>query len=142
MTGPATTPLEIFGNLTSEFKTLTVEAASRLIAQDCVVHEARGLPGVAGEWRGPEGFVVLMAKVQQTFPNFEFELLDIFSNDVDRLAYRGRASGDTPGGRFEMDLVEYWSFRDGKAVDIWPMWHDTKAVSDLYHGRAKAAEPA
>jgi hypothetical protein len=66
-------------------------------------------------------------------------LIDTCTNGVDRLAFMGRVSGDTPGGRFEVQIVEYWTFRDGKAVDIWPIWHDTKLVSDLYHGAARSA---
>lgn len=122
--------------LAQSFHGLTVDVAREFIADDCVVHEAPSLP-IGGDWRGPQGFVDLMQAVQKTFPNFRFEFGSLVTNDTDLVAFSGRISGDTPNGRFDIPIVEYWQFKDGKAVDILPVWHDTKHVMDLYEGTKK-----
>jgi len=128
------TPKEALGFLIENFKTLTVEDASKVIAEHCVVHEAAGLPlPIAGEWKGPEGFVALMQAIQETIPNFNNTVEKMITNDEDTLVIKGRNSGDLPGGSFDIPLVEYWTFENGMAVDILPVWHDTKLISDLYN---------
>jgi hypothetical protein len=53
------------------------------------------------------------------------------TDGVDKLAFHGRIGGDTPGGRFETAVVEFWRFDNDKAIEIVVCWHDTKAVMDL-----------
>ena len=129
---------EIITRMAATFQNLTVEAAREFIADDCVVHEAASLP-IGGDWKGPQGFVDLMQAVQKTCPNFRFEGSGMVTNEVDTIAFVGRISGDTPGGRFDIPLVEYWRFKDGKAVDVLPMWHDTAQVMKLYNAKRSAA---
>lgn len=131
------TPLEIARGIQSIFPDVTVEAVSRYIADDCVVHEAPSLP-IGGPWKGPQGFVDLMHAVTTTFPNFRFELTSM-CGDEHSVAFSGRISGDTPGGRFDIALIEYWRCRDGKAYDILPTWHDTKHVLDLYNSKSEVS---
>jgi uncharacterized protein len=128
-------PIEIAEAIQRIYIGLTVENASRYIAEDCVVHEAPSLP-FGGDWKGPQGFVDLMRAIQTTFRNFRFEPGSMVSDDA-RLAFFGRISGDTPNGRFDIPFAEYWTCRDGKVIEAWPMWQDTKKVMDLYHGAAK-----
>lgn len=124
------TPTELAQGIQRNFATLTVESAREYIAQDCVVHEAPSLP-FGGDWRGPQGFVDLMAAIQRSFIEFDFIPATMVADDSGLLAFSGLVRGRTPRGHFEMPLVEYWTCRDGKVVDILAMWQDTKLVADL-----------
>ena len=133
MSNPNETLVEKYGRIMSRFATITLAEASELIADDCIIHESDALP-IRGKWKGPQGMVDLMQAVQRTFPNFTFEMGDFLSNNSDMIAFSGRIAGDCPHGRFSTRLIEFWTFRDGKAVDILPCWHDVKLVADLYYG--------
>ena len=131
------TPLEIMhGVIALEPENFPPEKLAEFIAEDCVVHEAESLP-VGGDWKGVQGFIDLMVAVRTTFPNFLFELESIVTDD-NQAAIKAKISGDTPGGRFKIPLVEYWTFRDSKAIDVLPVWHDTKLVADLYNATVAA----
>lgn len=135
---PVRTPVETAAGIQAIFHNATVEEIGEFIADECVVREAESLP-FGGEWKGPQGFADLMRAVTTTFPNFQFELDSMCTDGVEKVAFAGRISGDTPNGRFSIPIVEYWVCRDGKAVDILPVWHDTHLVMQLYNG---ATEPA
>lgn len=127
------TPLEAFGALGEKFKTLTVEDASAFIAPHCRIHEAAGIPEIGGrDWVGPEGFVALMQAVQAAFNGFDFTMVDTVTDDDTRLAFRGRLTAQLPAGDFDIPIIEYWTFEQGKAVDVLPVWHDTRLVAELY----------
>ena len=127
------TPLEVLGLLGAKFKTLTVEDAKAFIADHCVVHEAAGIPEIGGDWVRPQEFVDLMQAVQAAFNGFDFALDDVVTNDTDTLAFKGRLSAQLPAGDFDIPIIEYWKFVQGKAVNILPVWHDTRLVAELYH---------
>lgn len=125
------TPIELFGALAEEYENITAEGVSRIVHDDCVIHEARGLPEIGKDWVGPQGFVDLMAAVQAAFRGFKFTLVHLIE-DANTLVIRGNLSFDLPAGSFSIPIVEYWEFRDGKAIDILPVWHDTKLVAEMY----------
>lgn len=125
------TPIELFGALAEEYENITPEGVSRIIHTDCVIHEAKGLPEIGKDWVGPQGFVDLMAAVQAAFQGFKFSLVHLVE-DGNTLIIRGDLSFDLPAGSFTIPIVEYWEFKDGKAVDILPVWHDTKLVAEMY----------
>ena len=129
------TPVEIAQAIQEIYATLTVEKAREYIAEDFVINEARSLP-FGGEWKGPEGFVALMKAIPAAFPNFHFEPGPMVSDGHSMVVFSGTISGDTPHGRFSQPFLEYWICRDGKVVSALPVWHDTKAVMDLYNGVA------
>lgn len=133
------TPMEVLeGVVALEGENFPPEKLAKFISEDCIVHEAAALP-FGGDWKGVQGFIDLMVAVRSTFPNFKFTFETMIDNGVDQAALKARIAGDTPGGRFDIPLVEYWTFKDGKAVDVLPMWHDTQLVMDLYN---KALAPA
>ena len=127
------TPAEAFGALGEQFKTLTVADAARFIAPDCRIHEAAGIPEIGGrDWVGPQGFVDLMQAVQAAFNGFDFTMVDMVTDGESRLAFRGRLTAQLPAGNFDIPIIEYWTFDKGMAVDILPVWHDTRLVAELY----------
>jgi len=140
------TPLQAFGALASEYETIDVAGVSRVVADDCVIHEAASLPEIGGDWHGPQGFIDLMMAVQQAFSGFKFHMVEMAGTER-ILAFRGRLTAGLPAGSFDIPIVEFWTFENGKAIDILPVWHDVKLVSDLYHasypeGRARVAATA
>ena len=132
MTDKAQALLDKYYRVMGKWQTLTAVEASELVADDCIIHEAKSLP-FGGPWKGPQGIVDLMATVQRTFHPFEFEMRKMSASD-DVVAFLGQISGEGGKGRFSIPIVEFWIFRDGKAVEIYPMWHDTKLVMDVYRG--------
>lgn len=127
------TPAEVFEQVGEHFKTLTVEGAAKFIAPHCRVHEAVGLPEIGGrDWVGPQGFIDLMGAVQAAFNGFDFTFVDMVTDGDTRLAFRGRLTAQLPAGSFDIPIIEYWTFEKGMAVDILPVWHDTKLVAELY----------
>lgn len=134
------TPLEAFGTLARDYETITVEKVARLVADHCVIHESPSLPEIGHDWHGPQGFIDLMAAVQAAFSGFKFHMVEMAGTDR-ILAFRGRITADLPAGRFDMPIVEFWHFENGKAVEIFPMWHDVKRVADLYHASYPNGRP-
>ena len=127
------TPAELAEGIQKTFADLTVEGAREYIAEDCVVHEAPSLP-FGGDWKGPQGFVDLMTAIQNSFTNFRFEPGTMVTDGEKLLAFYGRVSGDTPHGHFDMPIVEYWTCENGKVVEVFAMWQDTKQIMDLCNG--------
>lgn len=126
-------PLDAIINIWLMWPDVTVEGLSKFIAEDCVLHEADSLP-YGGEWIGPQGFYDLMNIIKSTWEGFTFTFETVLTNNVDLISYRGRISGRTPHGRFDMPVVEYWRFRDGKAIDILPVYFDTASLIALHKG--------
>lgn len=123
------TPAELALGIQQNFATMTVDVAAEYIAPDCIIHEAPSLP-FGGDWKGPQGFVDLMAKIQQTFLEFSSEPISMVT-EGDVLAFAAILRGRTAKGSFEMPLVEYWTCRDGKIQEIYAMWQDTKVIAGL-----------
>lgn len=126
-------PLDAMINVWLMWPDVTVEGLSKFIADDCVLHEAESLP-YGGVWTGPQGFYDLMNRIKSTWADFAFSFETVLTNNVDLVSYRGRISGSTPHGRFDMPVVEYWRFRDGKAIEILPVYFDTASLVALYKG--------
>lgn len=126
-------PLDAIINVWLMWPDVTVEGLSPFIADDCVLHEAPSLP-YGGDWIGPQGFFDLMNIIKSTWEGFAFTFETVLTNNVDLISYRRRISGATPHGRFNMPVVEYWRFRDGKAVDILPVYFDTASLIALHKG--------
>lgn len=126
-------PLDAIINVWLMWPDVTVEGLSEFIADDCVLHEAPSLP-YGGDWIGPQGFFDLMNIIKATWDGFTFTFGTVLTNNVDLISYRGRISGGTPHGRFDMPVVEYWTFRDGKAIDILPVYFDTASLIALHKG--------
>ncbi len=123
-------PLAVARAVQQNFATMTEAELGELIADDCVVHEAPSLP-FGGDWVGPSGFVALMRAIMGTFLEFSVEPGSIFTDSKDMLAFQCTLRGRTAKGSFEMPLVEYWRFADGKVQEIHAMWQDSKQVCDL-----------
>ena len=123
------TPTELAIGIQENFATMTVDVAAEFIGEDCVIHEAPSLP-FGGDWKGPQGFVDLMARIQETFVEFSSEPISMVTQG-DTLAFAAILRGRTAKGSFEMPLVEYWTCREGKIREVYAMWQDTKRIGEL-----------
>ncbi|MFJ3921561.1 nuclear transport factor 2 family protein [Streptomyces sp. NPDC090022] len=107
-----------------------IEEALELIDPELVIHEAESLP-YPGDFHGPAGFVQLAEKV--------FGLADLSISDVrlledgDTVVSRSRATftARATGRVLETEVVELYTFRDGRIADIDAFYKDTHAVVEL-----------
>lgn len=123
-------PVEIAQVIQQNYARMTEDELRGYIADDCVIYEAPSLP-FGGAWTGPSGFVALMRKMQECFLELEFVPVSLFTDNQDHLAFQGRLQGRTAKGTFDMPLVEYWTFKDGKLKEVHAMWQDSKQICDL-----------
>ncbi len=111
------------------------EAMGRLLHDDFVAHEAGGLP-YSGDYRGLSGFRDLLAKMNDamTLSPGPFTSEPLGENAVAlrfSLTFTARASGDS----VTMDLIEVYTLRDGKIVDLDVYYKDPAAVTALLDQR-------
>ena len=111
------------------------EAMGRRLHDDFVAHEAGGLP-YSGDYRGLSGFRDLLAKMNDamTLSPGPFTSEPLGENAVAlrfSLTFTARASGDS----VTMDLIEVYTLRDGKIVDLDVYYKDPAAVTALLDQR-------
>jgi ketosteroid isomerase-like protein len=111
-----------------------LDDARSLLHDEFVAYEAGGLP-YSGEYRGPQGFFDLLAKMTE---GLEFTLgpapqclLEGGSVAVrSRVTFTARASGKS----VVMKLVEVYTVRDGLIVELDVYYQDPAAVAALLTG--------
>ena len=108
-----------------------VADAHKLLHDDFVVYEAGGVP-YSGEYRGPQGFFELFAKMNEVMelapdPAVQFLLADDTVAVRYRLKFTARASGQS----VEMGLVEIYTVRDGLIVELDVYYKDPPAIAAL-----------
>src|SRR5712672_3357167 len=95
-----------------------LDDARSLLHDEFVAYETGGVP-YSGEYRGPQGFFELLAKMND---GLELTLGPtpqlLLANDTvavrSRLTFTGRASGKS----VEMSLVEIYAVRDGLIIEL------------------------
>jgi uncharacterized protein len=115
------------------------DAMGRLLHDDFVAHEADGLP-YSGDYRGLSGFRELLGKMNDALtlspgpftsePLGESAVALRFS-----LTFTARVSGKS----VTMNLIEVYTLRDEKIVDLDVYYKDPAAVTDLLAGAVPAA---
>lgn len=135
----AETAYEKWLSLQKVFETgVTLEGFADVIADNCVIHEDLNLPEpLARDWHGPQGFMDLMDAIPRTIPAFEYESTGVVSNE-NYLAFKGLTRGNLPGGSFETTVFEFWTFENGKAVDVLVAWRDAAHIKNLHAGTGTA----
>lgn len=84
------------------------------------LHEGSGLP-FAGVYRGADGFLEFLGLFAETFDIEILEPVHAYrSEDPDRLAFefKLRAVLCATGARFDSTLIETWTFKEGKVLQI------------------------
>jgi uncharacterized protein len=108
--------------------------ARGLLHDEFVVYEAGGVP-YSGEYRGPEGFFELLAKMNEGLeltlgPAPQYLRADDTIAVRSRLQFSARASGKS----VDMSLVEIYTVRDGLIVELDVYYKDPSAVAALLAG--------
>jgi uncharacterized protein len=119
------------------------EARGLLLHDDFVVHEAGGVP-YSGEYRGPQGFFELFAKMNEDLelapdPAVQYLLADLLADDTadlpidDTVAirYRLKFTARASGRSVEMSLVEIYTVRAGLITELDVYYKDPSAVAAL-----------
>jgi uncharacterized protein len=108
-----------------------MDQARSLLHDNLVVHEAGGLP-YSGDYRGPQGFVDLLATMNEYLELTPGPIVrDVLSDGTIvsrfRLTFTARDSGRTA----EMSLVELYRISDGRIVELDVYYKDPSAVAAL-----------
>jgi uncharacterized protein len=108
-----------------------LDDARSLLHADFVAYEAGGLP-YSGEYRGPQGFFDLLAKMTESLeltlgPAPQCLLAGDSVAVRSRVTFTARASGKS----VEMKLVEVYTVRDGLIVELDVYYKDPSAVAAL-----------
>lgn len=108
-----------------------LDEVRRLLDEDFVAHEAGGLP-YSGDYHGPQGFIDLLTTMT--------DALELTPGPIDRTPlddatvvcrFRLRFTARETGGSVEMDLVELYTVRQGRIVDLDVYYKDPAAVTAL-----------
>jgi uncharacterized protein len=108
--------------------------ARSLLHDDVVVYEAGSVP-YSGEYRGPQSFFELFAKM-----NEDLELTPdpavryLRDGDTVALRYRLKFTARASGRSMAMSLVEIYTVRDGLIVELDVYYKDPSAVAALLAG--------
>jgi uncharacterized protein len=109
-------------------------AALELVDPGFVVREPEGLP-YGGTYEGHEGFQRLLGAVFQIWKGAEITIDEVVGHGervFALLSLRGRVG---PAGELvATEVVEVWTVRDGKAVDLRPFYWDTARIARAVAG--------
>ncbi|HSS23451.1 MAG TPA: nuclear transport factor 2 family protein [Mycobacterium sp.] len=108
-----------------------LDDAHSLLHDEFVAYEAGGVP-YSGEYRGPQGFFELLAKMNEALeltlgPTPKYLLAGDTVAVHSRLKFTARASGES----VDMSLVEIYTVRDGLIVQLDVYYKDPSAVAAL-----------
>jgi ketosteroid isomerase-like protein len=95
-----------------------LEAALELVDPEGEIHFPELVfPGLESSYRGHEGFRKWWRDAREPFEYWRSEPLD-FIRDGDKVVARVHfeAKGEGSGATVEMDLANFWTFRDGLVV--------------------------
>jgi uncharacterized protein len=108
-----------------------LDRASALLHHDLVVHEAGGLP-YSGEYHGPQGFLDLLAKMNESMELTPGPVTrDCLPDDTVVSRFRLTFTARTSGASVEMGLVELYKVRDGLIIELDVYYKDPSAVAAL-----------
>jgi ketosteroid isomerase-like protein len=111
-----------------------LDDARGLLHEEFVTYEAGGLP-YSGEYRGPQGFFELLAKMTEGM-DFTLGPAPQCLLEGDSVAVRSRVTftARATGKNVEMKLVEVYTVSDGLIVELDVYYKDPAAVTALLAG--------
>lgn len=126
-----TAPQAVVGEFMKAIGEERLDDARALLHEDFVVHEAGGMP-FSGEYYGPQGFFDLYAKMTADLvltPGSAIQYL--LAEDTVAMRFRLTLTARASGNSVEMNLVEVYTVRDGRIVDLDVYYKDPSAVAAL-----------
>ena len=102
-----------------------------LMDPEIEIHEADSMP-YRGVYRGHTGVGECVLSIQKLFSNFQPKLERLFDGG-DHIAalIRVTAQARDTGKSLDMQVMEVWQLRNGKAISIRPFYWDTAEVALL-----------
>ncbi len=105
-------------------------AYANIIAEDCVLYEADGLP-YGGVYRGRDVMKETLRGVTARFDEFETEIFNMLAGGDEVVVHlQIKGVGRESRKPFLVPIMELWRIRDGKAVELRPFLFDTAALAD------------
>lgn len=109
----------------------TFPEALGLLHEDFVVHSPRALPW-GGEYRGQEGFIDLLTRITSMLDVGNEVPMQFFdAGDCVVMKGMGRFTSHSSGQSAVVQIVELFTVRDGKLVDMDIYYKDPGAVTAL-----------
>jgi ketosteroid isomerase-like protein len=106
------------------------DEAYRLLDDDLVAHEPPGLP-YAGDYHGPAGWGDMMARVYDLFEVSLSSVEFVSAEDAVIIPMTCRFTSRTSRRSVDTKVIEVFSVRDGKIVDIDIFYKDPSAIAAL-----------
>jgi ketosteroid isomerase-like protein len=105
------------------------DALAGMMHPDFRVEEAESLP-YGGVYHGVDGWMTLARAVTKTWKGFQISPIEFPGGSQDRFLVRFRISGASrrTGKPFESTVLELWSFREDRLIEIAPYYFDTHAL--------------
>ncbi|MEU7899763.1 nuclear transport factor 2 family protein [Nonomuraea sp. NPDC049152] len=99
---------------------------------DVVLHQAPGMPFTGtGSWRGHDGMERFLAVFSDTWTSMEFLAQDHVSNgDTVAVRSRVRFRSRATGREVEALIVQWITMRDGRIVEVRPIYWDPSAIAE------------
>jgi uncharacterized protein len=111
-----------------------LEDALGLLHEDLIIHEPADLP-YGGEYHGPQAFTDIMGKIMATVtPSVagENQYFETSAGGPVVVTLRGRFTHNTTGAVAETDVVELFTVRDGKILDLDVYYKTPGAIAALW----------
>jgi uncharacterized protein len=103
-----------------------------VFADDVELHEADSLP-YGGVYKGIEAFKKGIGIMFDAWSDLEFHIEQFTAGgDLVIIYMQLRATGKTTGKTFSFPVAEVWRFRDGKVVEMRPIYWDTHRARECF----------
>lgn len=105
-------------------------AYANIMAEDCVLHEADGLP-YGGVYHGRALMKDTLKEVVARFDEFECEIRNYLAGGDEEVVVHLHLKGVGRESRkpFSMPVMELWRVRDGRVVELRPFLYDSAAMA-------------
>jgi ketosteroid isomerase-like protein len=118
---------EMYGALGAQ----NFEVFASCIHADFAVVEAPSLP-FAGTFAGMEGFSELVGKVFSMFSTFDPQITAISAGDDKVMVWvEMTLTAANTGKTTQMPMIEVFTFKEDKVVEIRPFYYDTDAIKAI-----------
>ncbi len=108
---------ELIERLYGMFAAGETDAVTKYLSDDLVVH-VPGRNPVAGDYKGPDGFIQFMTKTFELGgPGMKFELETVIADDEHAVAFE-QVTADRDGKHLEVDDFTVFRFRNGKIYEM------------------------
>ena len=104
-----------------------------LMHPDIVIHEPEGLP-YGGLYRGHAGWRALNKAILSAWDQLDLRVDYVLGEaDGERFAVKAHMAGVSrrTGQRFECDVLELWTLRDGAIVELRPFYWDSRRLAEI-----------